>query len=70
MCFHGLMQTAVPSTTMAALPQLPQVPLGLPAHGVLPPNAPAQNPPTLIDVTNAHDYNERLAAARKVENYL
>ncbi|KAJ7265798.1 hypothetical protein C8J57DRAFT_391488 [Mycena rebaudengoi] len=65
----------LPSTTMAALPQLPQVPLGLPAHGVPPPNVPAQNPPTLIDVTNAHDYNERLAAARnatrhgKCENY-
>lgn len=54
---------------MAALPQLPQVPLGLPAHGVPPPNAPTQNPPTLIDVANAHDYNERLAAARNAARY-
>ncbi|KAJ7081639.1 hypothetical protein B0H15DRAFT_854506 [Mycena belliarum] len=53
----------------AALPPLPQRPLGLPAHGVPPPTAPAQNPPTLADVTNAHDYNERLQAAKKAVYY-
>ncbi|KAF7336851.1 hypothetical protein MVEN_02121400 [Mycena venus] len=49
---------------MLPLPPLPQVPVGLPAYGVPPPTAPATNPPTLIDVTNAHDYNERLSGAR------
>ncbi|KAJ7056960.1 hypothetical protein C8F01DRAFT_1152867 [Mycena amicta] len=43
---------------------LPQVPVGLPAHGVPPPTAP-QNPPTLIDVVNALNYNAQLLAAHK-----
>ncbi|KAJ7934878.1 hypothetical protein B0H13DRAFT_2305334 [Mycena leptocephala] len=34
------------------------------AAGVHPPTAPNANPPTLVDVTNAYDYNVRLTAAR------
>ncbi|KAJ6516039.1 hypothetical protein C8R45DRAFT_229771 [Mycena sanguinolenta] len=49
---------------MATLP-LPQVPL---VHGIPPPIAP-QNPPTLLDITNARDYNERLQAARNAAKH-
>ncbi|KAJ6619238.1 hypothetical protein B0H10DRAFT_2026616 [Mycena sp. CBHHK59/15] len=48
-----------------AAPQLPQIPAlpPLPGQGILPPVQP-QNPPTLTDITDAHEYNERISAAR------
>ncbi|KAJ6507629.1 hypothetical protein DFH09DRAFT_1101019 [Mycena vulgaris] len=43
--------------------------LGLPAHGFLPPAAPTVNPPTLADLTNVHDYNQGLTAARNAAKH-
>ncbi|KAJ7231059.1 hypothetical protein B0H12DRAFT_1146983 [Mycena haematopus] len=46
---------------MAALPPLPPLLLAFPG---VPAPAPPQNPPTLTDIANAHEYNVRLVAAR------
>lgn len=47
---------------MAAPLIIINVPLGLPAFGILPPPAPA-NPPTAVDVVNAQKYNQQIQSA-------